>query len=76
MRFADSTWAYLPLPDSDVFSIATPDTMEFSGDTFTYSVRFEDEAVSSDGQSLIHLKGTYRYTVDLANKTVALTIDD
>jgi VCBS repeat-containing protein len=50
--------------------------MEFTGDTFVYTVRFAEELLGDEGQFLIHLKGTYRYTVDLANKAVSLVIED
>ena len=31
--------------------------------------------LDNEGQSLLHLAGTYRYTVDLAAKTISLTVE-
>lgn len=72
LRFPDGTLANLPLPMSNPVNIAPPDTMDFSGGQFTYKVRFDSE--ESFGQTLYHLAGTYRYTVDLESKTVSLTV--
>ena len=62
LRFADGQEAHLPLPNvPDSFTIMTPATADFEGDTFTYDV---------DAGQL----GTYRYTVDLSARTVAMTV--
>ena len=73
-RFADGTMANLPLPRDGYWSSALPDSMEFQSGNFTYNVTFTDELLKDEGQSLIHLKGTYHYEVDLAAKTVSLTV--
>ena len=31
--------------------------------------------LDNEGQSLLHLAGTYRYTVDLTAKTISLTVE-
>lgn len=72
IRFPDGILAKLPLPFSNPVNIAPPDTMSFSDGRFTYEIRFTEEA--SYDQTLFHLAGTYRYTVDLAAKTVSLTV--
>ena len=72
LRFSDGTLAELPLPREQLAGTAFPDAMSFSGGRFTYEVRFEEEA--SEGQTLYHLAGTYRYVVDLNGRTVSLTV--
>lgn len=74
IRFADGTEASLPLPRSNGVGAAPPDSMEFRGGKLVYEIRFADEARTDDGQSLIHLKGTYHYEADLEAKTVSLSI--
>lgn len=76
LRFADGTQADLPLPSDGVMSIARPGSMEFQADQFIYTVQFATTEVTNEGQSLIHLAGTYCYTVDLSAKTVSLTMID
>ena len=76
LRFADGTDAYLPLPNASAMGIAQPDSLEFRDAQFLYAVTFPTQAVSSDGLELIHLAGTYRYTVDLAAKTVSLSVTE
>ena len=72
IRFPDGILAKLPLPFSNPVNIAPPNTMSFSDGRFTYEIRFTEE--DSYDQTLFHLAGTYRYTVDLAAKTVSLTV--
>jgi hypothetical protein len=48
--------------------------MEFRNGKFIYETSFSDEATISEGDTLIHLAGTYHYEVDLAAKTVSLTV--
>lgn len=74
LRFPDGTLADLPLPMSNAVNIAPPDTMNFINGSFVYTVAFPDYLVFDEGQTLLHLKGTYRYTVDLAAKTVSLSV--
>ena len=74
LRFPDGALARLPLPMSNPVNVAPPDTMGFSGGTFVYTVSFSEDVVSLDGESPLHIKGTYRYTVDLAAKTASLTV--
>lgn len=74
LRFADGTEASLPLPQAQETGTAPPDTMLFLDGTLIYVVSFEDQLLSQDGQTLLHLAGSYRYTVDLTDKTVSLTV--
>lgn len=74
LRFPDGTMADLPLPRSNEVNIAKPDTMGFTGGAFVYTVTFSDPAVTNEGQTLLHLAGTYCYEVDLAARTVSLTV--
>ena len=59
---------------SNAVNIAPPDTMNFINGSFVYTIAFPDYLVFDEGQTLLHLKGTYRYTVDLAAKTVSLSV--
>lgn len=74
LRFPDGTLANLPLPSSSPVNAAPPDTMEFSGGSFVYTIDFPEDFVFYESQVLLHLKGTYRYTVDLETKTVSLSV--
>lgn len=74
LRFADGTEASLPLPQAQEAATAPPDTMLFLDDALVYIVSFDDQLLSQDGQTLLHLAGSYRYTVDLTNKTVSLVV--
>ena len=74
LRFPDGSLAYLPLPDEGAFASALPDSMEFRNGKFLYEVMFPTEELTNEGQTLIHLKGTYRYEVELAEKTLSLTV--
>lgn len=74
LRFADGMLAYLPMPDDNAASPALPDSMVFTGGKFVYEKAFPSEEVTNEGETLIHLKGTYHYEVDLVAKTVSLTI--
>lgn len=54
---------------------ALPTAIRFEGDAFVYEVVFQENAPSfSQPQQLLHIAGTYRYTVDLTAKTVSLKI--
>ena len=75
LRLPDGRQTYLPLPSSSYFGSAEPDAMAFDGDRFTYSVAFSEELLYNEGQSLLHLKGTYRYTVDMTAGTVSLDVE-
>lgn len=75
LRFADSTVGSLPLPAENAMQSALPTAIRFEGDAFVYEVVFSENAPSfNDSQQLLHMAGTYRYTVDLAAKTVSLKI--
>lgn len=74
LRFADGTLANLPLPHNALYSTGFPDTMDFAGNGFTYTITFSDQLTNPDTGELLHLKGTYRYTVDLEAKTVSLSV--
>ena len=75
IRFADGTEAGLPLPRSGGFGVAPPDSMEFQSGRLVYEIHFTEEAAILDGEPfLFHLAGTYHYEVDLAAKTVSLSV--
>ena len=74
LRFADGTDAVLPLPSDSMMSIALPESMAFQDGQFLYTVTFP--TTETAGGQLIHLAGTYHYTVDLAAKTVSLTVTE
>ena len=71
-RFADGTVANLPLPPEGFWGGTI--FMKFEDGTFILEKKFTTEKWSDDGQTLIHLKGTYCYEVDLSTKTVSLTV--
>lgn len=72
LRFPDGTLADLPLPKNAPYSSPFVDTTQDG--KFVYSVSFPEEMV--DGGMLVHLAGTYHYEVDLAARTVSLTVLD
>lgn len=74
LYFADGTVAALPLPSRNFVGTAPPAGMAFDGGTFTYEVVFTEDEPGMPGEGFIHVKGTYRYTVDLSAKTVSLEI--
>lgn len=75
LRFADSTVGSLPLPAEHDMQDALPTAIRFEGGAFIYEVVFSENAPSfSQPQQLLHIAGTYRYTVDLSAKTVSLDI--
>ena len=75
IRFADGAVSgALPLPNAGGFDTALPEIMEFRDGSFVYEITFPTEELTNEGQTLIHLQGTYRYTVDLAARTVSLTV--
>ena len=76
IRFPDGTKGFLPLAKESYFQDAVPDTMHFLrlDGKFVYESRFSEELTMSEGETLIHLKGTYHYEVDLVAKTVSLTV--
>ncbi|WP_298030727.1 M56 family metallopeptidase [uncultured Dysosmobacter sp.] len=75
LRFPDGALAELPLPRADFAGTSFMDTAVFADGKFIYSVSFPSEQ-RGDGDALIHLKGTYRYEVDLENRRVTLTVLD
>jgi len=75
LRFADGTVsASLPLPRANGYDTALPETIEFRDGKFIYEITFPTEEVTNEGMTLIHLKGTYHYEVDLTTKTVSLSV--
>lgn len=77
LSFADGSITQLPLPKSSATGTAEPDSMRFDENTLAYEITFTDDLpdeTSQDVQDFIHVKGTYRYTVDLDSKTVSLKI--
>ena len=73
-RFADGTTAHLPLPDDGGWGSVPPDTIAFQNGRFIYEMTFPSQEVTNEGETLVHIKGTYHYEVDLAAKTVSLTV--
>lgn len=73
LRFPDGSLAELPLPevldDTDLIG-----TSFFTNGTYVYNVDFPEEL--RNGSALVHLKGTYRYEVDLTERRVTLTVLD
>ncbi|BAK98205.1 hypothetical protein OBV_10070 [Oscillibacter valericigenes Sjm18-20] len=75
LYLSDRTVTPLPLPWADAINCALPDKMWFDGDTFVYEVVFTEDAPNLvSGEGFSHVKGTYRYTVDLTARTVSLEI--
>lgn len=74
IRFADGTLAQLPLPWADYPAVALPETTDYRGGCFCYDLSFDDTTYFNDGNSINHVAGTYHYIVDLAAKTVSLTV--
>ncbi len=74
IRFADGTLAQLPLPWADYPAVALPESTDYPGGFFCYDLRFDDTTYFNDGNSINHVAGTYYYAVDLAAKTVSLTV--
>ena len=74
LRFADGTAAVLPLPSDSMMSIAPPESMALQDGQFLYTVTFP--TTETAGGQLVHLAGTYHYTVDLAAKTVSLAVTE
>lgn len=74
LRFPDGTLANLPLPKNNLIGTPLVDNGLFADGKFIYSVSFPEKMM--DGDILVHLKGTYRYEVDLSAKTVSLTVLD
>lgn len=77
LSFADGSVSQLPLPLSSAEVTAEPDSIWFDGNDLIYEVSFIDDLPNDATQNagdFIHLKGTYRYTVDLDTKTVSLII--
>ena len=70
LRYPDGGVARLPLPLSEYPTIAIPDAMYFTENTFVYEMTFKENSYYNDGISVNHLQGTYRYTVHLAKKLV------
>ena len=74
IRFVDGTTAHLPLPNDGGLGVVPPDTMFFQNGKFIYEMTFPTTEVTNEGETLVHIKGTYHYEVDLAAKTVSLTV--
>jgi len=71
--FGDGTAASLPLPQTAAGESAAPASLTFDGTRLVYTVIFSDAAAAEDG-TVLHVRGTYSYTADIAAKTVSLTI--
>ena len=66
LRFADGQEALLPLPNRpNSYAILAPSSAAFTDSSFTYDI---------DASELGFPGSIYRYTVDLAAKTVAMTV--
>ena len=73
----DGTLARLPLPSRHPGGPAdSPLTLELSddGSTLTYTAHFDENQLNDDRTAVIHRAGTYRYTYDVASRTISLTI--
>jgi len=64
----------VPRPRTNGYDSALLETIGFRDGKFVYEITFPAEEVTNEGMTLIHLKGTYRYEVDLTAKTVSLTV--
>lgn len=73
LRFPDGSLAELPLPEA-LDNTDLIGTSLFTNGTYVYKVDFPEEL--RNGSALVHLKGTYRYEVDLAERRVTLTVLD
>ena len=74
IRFVDGTTAHLLLPNDGGLGVVPPDTMFFQNGKFIYEMTFPTTEVTNEGETLVHINGTYHYEVDLAAKTVSLTV--
>ncbi len=74
LRFPDGATAYLPRAQEGYFSSAEVRGMAFREGKFVYELTFARESLTNEGQTLMHLAGTYHYEVDLAARTVSLTL--
>lgn len=75
LRFPDGALASLPLPLAEASETALPDYMDFRDGLFVYTVSFPAQLLTDQGRTLVHLAGTYRYQVDLKERTVSLTVE-
>ena len=58
----------------ELSGVVPPDTMFFQNGKFIYEMTFPTTEVTNEGETLVHINGTYHYEVDLATKTVSLTV--
>ena len=63
----------LPAPPADA---PRSEDILLSGDTLTYTVTFPEPQTDKRSGALLHLQGTYRYTVDLNARTVSLRLEN
>lgn len=76
LRFPDGALADLPLPPGTPADAPRSEDILLSGDTLTYTVTFPEPQTDGESGALLHLQGTYRYTVDLEARTVSLRLEN
>ena len=76
LRFPDGALADLPLPSGTPADAPRSEDILLSGDTLTYTVTFPEPQTDGESGALLHLQGTYRYTVDLEARTVSLRLEN
>ena len=76
LRFPDGALADLPLPPGTPADAPRSEDILLSGDTLTYTVTFPEPQTDERSGALLHLQGTYRYTVDLNARTVSLRLEN
>lgn len=76
LRFPDGALADLPLPSGTPADAPRSEDILLSGDTLTYTVTFPEPQTDKRSGALLHLQGTYRYTVDLNARTVSLRLEN
>ena len=76
LRFPDGALADLPLPPGTPADAPRSEDILLSGDTLTYTVTFPEPQTDKRSGALLHLQGTYRYTVDLNARTVSLRLEN
>lgn len=67
----DGTECQLELPANSAMGIATPDSVHFEDGKLSYKIVFTDDLYLD---SYLHFAGTYTYTMNLAAKTLSLSI--
>lgn len=69
-------WRISPCPPAPPQTPPASEDILLSGDTLTYAVTFPEPQTDERSDALLHLQGTYRYTVDLQARTVSLRLEN